>query len=154
MDSSSFEVRKIPFEEIFPLWRNELWKDREDPIRPLSSMTLSGGYDMGIYRRFQPVFFGLFENGVLVGCNSCHPSSETEMRSRGLFIRESSRGKNGSRLLLKAAFEEARARGSLILWSYPRRASAGAYLSFGFVPTRDCEKSPSHQYVSMSVNPR
>ena len=154
MASSNLEVWPISQEEIFYLWENFLWKDRQDPIRAMSSMKFEGGFSMSIYDIYQPSFWGLFSDQKLIGCNSCHQTSETHMRSRGLFILPEYRGQNGSQKLFEAVEESARRKECSYLWSYPKSEALPVYLKFGFKVVRPSQESPNHSYVLKPVSLR
>ena len=55
-----FEVIEISYKEIFPVWREFLWKNRKNEINPMSSMLLNGSYDMEIYEKYKPTFLGVY----------------------------------------------------------------------------------------------
>ena len=126
-------IKQITFEEILPVWRDFLWKGRLSEIRPMSSMTFNKHYDRSIYERFNPTFFGCYnQNGVLLGVNSFHKTGNREGRSRGVYVFENSRGKGYSKLLLNAAITQAKKEDCSIIWSLPRISSLQAYLSVGY----------------------
>lgn len=116
-------------------------------------MSLGGGYDMSVYERFQPFFWGLFVDGRLVGCNSCHKSSPLHMRSRGLFIHEEFRGRGYSRSLFAAVERTALQKGCDVLWSYPRQSAFEVYRKFGFMDHSASAESPDHRYVWKQLDP-
>jgi GNAT superfamily N-acetyltransferase len=152
MDSSRFKVAEISEETLMEIWKNHLWKDRQDPIRYMSSMKFAGGYDLHIYYNYRPSFLGLFYESQLVGCNSCHRTSETQMRSRGLFIFPEYRGRDGSQLLFAAVEEKAREQNCSWIWSYPKHEALNVYLKFGFTVDRPSDLSPRHSYVLKPVS--
>ena len=43
---------------------------------------------MEIYKKYFPYFFGAYVDGKLAGVNSGHKTSETNFRSRGLYVLE------------------------------------------------------------------
>jgi len=146
--NSSIEIKDLTYDEILDVWKNHLWKDRTDPIKPMSSMLLEGGFDMEIYKIYQPFFSGLFVDGLLVGVNSCHLTSPTQMRSRGLFIVEKYRKNGFAQRLLKAVEEQAISCGCSLVWSYPRLTALSTYERFGFsVYPQTTSASPDHVYV-------
>lgn len=134
------------------LWHKFLWKDREDPIRPMSSMTFEGGTDMSIYEKYQPFFWGLFAQDRLIGCNSTHQTGPTEMRSRGLYIHPEHRLRGGTKLLFNAAENHAVELGVTSLWSYPKKEVLAVYQKSGFHFIRDSLQSPNHCYVRKTLS--
>jgi GNAT superfamily N-acetyltransferase len=152
MHSLDFKIEALSDEQILNFWKASLWKDREDPIKPMSSMLLEGGFDMSIYEKYQARHWGLFINGELAGCNSCHASSATDMRSRGLFVDPRYRGLGFSQKLFQATEAWAKDQNCQTLWSYPKKEAMGAYLKFGFRLYENSLQTPTHCYVSKKVN--
>ena len=50
-------IDKITWEQTSLLWK-ELWPDRDD-VKHMSSMSISGTFEMEAYKKFEPTFFGL-----------------------------------------------------------------------------------------------
>lgn len=138
------KIKLLTDEEMLSYWRRFLWADRQDPIRSRSSMLFEGGYNMQIYNLYPPEHAGLFVNDVLVGCNSSHATSETDMRSRGLFIEERYRGLGLSKILFAHAEDHARRKKCSRLWSYPKDSALAVYEKYGF---RVYRSDQSHHYV-------
>ena len=124
--------KEIEFKSIFPIWQKHLWKDRFSDIKPMSSMLYLGGYNMEIYKKFQPFFCGIFVNDELAGVNSCHQTDERSMRSRGIFIFEKYRSLKLSRYLFDFVEDKAVKENCDNIWSLPRLTAIQAYQSFGF----------------------
>lgn len=131
------KLEEITFESIFPVWQKKLWKDRLSDIKPMSSMLYLKGYDIEIYKKFQPSFCGIFVNNELAGVNSCHRTDEKSMRSRGIFIFEKYRSLKLSRYLFNFVEDKAVKEDCDNIWSLPRSTAIKAYQSFGFNITSD-----------------
>jgi GNAT superfamily N-acetyltransferase len=131
------KLEEITFESIFPVWQKHLWKDRLSDIKPMSSMLYLGGYNMEIYKKFQPFFFFFFVNNELAGVNSCHQTDDKSMRSRGVFIFEKYRSLKLSRYLFDFVEDKAIKENCNNIWSLPRASAIKAYHSFGFNITSD-----------------
>ena len=126
-------LREITFEEAFPLWCM-LWPGRDD-IKPMSSMIDNDlNIDMTIYEKYSPTFFGAFtdDTNELVGVNSCHPTSDTRMRSRGLYVKFGYGGKGIGQMLLHTTINFAKEKDFEILWTCPRKGAEKTYMSVGF----------------------
>lgn len=149
--SPTVEIKEISFEEIFPIWRNRLWPTRQDPIKPLSSMTLSGAFDMAIYDLYTPCFLGAFVDGQIVGVNSCHLSSNYHVRSRGLFVDEAWRRRGIATQLLNVTEVKGLEWGALTLWSYPKNEALNTYLRAGFEKTTSPPPTLTHSYVTKKI---
>ena len=133
---SRYRFEEISAEVALGLWRETLWKDRKDPIEPMSAMSFAGPIDASIFEKFKASFFGAFdESGALVGVNSGHLSNELEYRSRGLFVHETHRARGLGQRLLLSAEEQARKEGAKLLWSYPKILAWPTYRSSGFSAT-------------------
>ena len=71
IDISTYELKEITFDQIFPVWNEKLWPGRKSKIEPMSSLVwesrlfLSWGNsninkDSSIFDKYEPTFFGLF----------------------------------------------------------------------------------------------
>lgn len=152
MSSCEFEIREVDFETMRDFWMRDLWKDRRDPVRAMSSMLFQGGYDMRIYQDFRAKFFGLFVGDKLMGSLSCHRSSGLHMRCRGLYLAPEYRGQGWSAALFSAVEEEARRLHCEMIWSYPRKSALKAYEAYGFRVERDSPESVDHCYVAKAIS--
>lgn len=126
------EIRIAPVAEsaVLTIWQQQLWPERSD-IRRQSSMTFPTGYDMSIYQKFMPTFFGATVDGTLVAVNSGHRTSAADYRSRGLWVAPSYRRQGIAGQLLHAAEAQARIEGARRLWSFPRLAAMPVYQGCG-----------------------
>jgi GNAT superfamily N-acetyltransferase len=123
----------ISFEDILPVWKNELWPSRSSKISPMSSMAYLGGYDMSIYNKYTPTFYGVYIDKLLVGVNSCHKTEDMVLRSRGLFVNPAFRGNGIGNMLLHAVIQQHISERCAILWSLARKESLSVYYNAGFV---------------------
>ena len=130
-------LEEIKFNEILPYWRDRLWPDRISPIEPASSMLYLGGYDITIKYFNQPTFFAIKVDGLIVGVNSGHQTSDTDYRSRGIWVDPDFKMFGNGRRLIDAAEVEARRLGCNILWSCPRQSALSFYLRCGFKQTSE-----------------
>jgi GNAT superfamily N-acetyltransferase len=140
MKSLTHSLKKITFEEIYPIWRDYLWPNRISPIETNSAMlcTTTGEkkYDMKNMNT-KPTFFGYYINNELVGVNSGHMCGDNTYRSRGLYVLEKYRRMRiGTRLLL-ATIAQSKKEGADMCWSYPRDTSWNTYFISGFVLCSD-----------------
>lgn len=125
-------LKEITFEDIFPIWRDFLWANRISDIKPMSSMTFDRNYDLSIYDNYQPYFCGVFDGDILIGVNSCHQTSASDFRSRGIYIFPEYRKQNISKLLFNFVKQKAVEANTKILWSLPRLTALNSYKAFGF----------------------
>lgn len=133
-------IKKIQFEDIFPVWKNNLWPNRESKIETNSAMVFLSGYDM-YNMHTTPTFFGYYLFNRLVGVNSGHMCNGLRYRSRGLYVFESYRGLGLGRELLIATIEQAKSENAKMIWSYPRKPSWKTYENAGFRLVTDWEQS-------------
>lgn len=103
----------------------------------MSSMLLGGGYDVSIYQRYMPIFWGVFENGVLLGVNSGHKTSMEEFRSRGLYVFPEYRKRGVGSQLLTRACSTAKEEKCKLIWSAPRIHSTAVYEKVGFILSKN-----------------
>ena len=135
------KTTKISFDDILPIWQDELWPTRESAIETHSAMTWPFSWpdeeiDMSIFE-YTPVFWGVFMDNMLVGVNSGHRSSEVEYRSRGIWVDPAFRKTGVSQLLFEMTEDQATAEGCEMIWSIPRKTALKAYTKFGFQTVGD-----------------
>ena len=137
-------ITKITFDEILPIWENNLWPNRVSDITPTSAMSFMGGYDL-INMNTEPTFFAYFSEGEIAGVNSGHKTMNEGYRSRGLYVFDQFRGKGIGTILLKATIEQAKAENAVLCWSYPRKTSWKSYLAADFGLASDWDMSETSE---------
>ena len=130
------ESKSISFDEISSIWQTELWPKRVSPIETHSAMTwpFDGNpiqYDMDIFN-YEPTFFGVFNDGSLVGVNSGHRTKDTMYRSRGIWVNSNFRKTGVAQILFNMTESQAVAEGCNLIWSIPRKSAVKSYTLFGF----------------------
>lgn len=135
------KAMKISFDDILPIWQDELWPHRESAIETHSAMTWPFSWpdteiDMSIFE-YEPVFWGVFMDNMLVGVNSGHRSSEVEYRSRGIWVDPSYRKTGVAQMLFEMTQHQARIEQCEMIWSIPRKTALKAYTKFGFQTVGD-----------------
>lgn len=129
-------TRKISFDTILPIWKNELWPDRTSAIETHSAMTwpFEGApdpIDMNIFD-YKPTFWGVYIDDKLVGVNSGHRTDNTQYRSRGIWVDPDYRGRGIAQQLFTSTEHQALVEDCLLLWSIPRKTALSSYTKFGF----------------------
>ncbi|MDA8915589.1 GNAT family N-acetyltransferase [bacterium] len=129
-------TRKISFDTILPIWKNELWSDRTSAIETHSAMTwpFEGApdpIDMNIFD-YKPTFWGVYIDDKLVGVNSGHRTNHTQYRSRGIWVDPDYRGRGIAQQLFTLTEHQALVEDCLLLWSIPRKTALSSYTKFGF----------------------
>lgn len=132
---------KISFEDILPIWENKLWPNRESAIEGVSAMTwpYEGNpepIDMSIFD-YQPTFYGVFMDNKLIGVNSGHRTTDTQYRSRGIWVDPDYRKRGVAQLLFVLTEHQARIEKCEMMWSIPRKTALTAYTKFGFTTVGD-----------------
>ena len=129
-------VYRVNFEDIIEVWSKKLWPNRASPIKPMSSMIYQGGYDLDIYKKYNPSFFAVLdkENNV-IGVNSGHRTSSLYYRTRGLWIDPTERLKGLTYKLFDELEKQAKLEDCKFIWSIPRMAALSAYKRNGFRQT-------------------
>ena len=127
----TISISPISFDVILPLW-HQLWPVRQSKIEETSWMLFKGGY----CKELPPpaIFFGLFLNDQLIGCNSVHAVEDSSVRSRGLFVLPKHRKVGYGEYVLKHSrdyfLDEYPSR--TLVWSFARSTSVQTYLRCGF----------------------
>ena len=127
------EIQTITFEQILPMW-HRLWEGRKSSINPVPGMVYGGGYDPSIGSS-TPTFFGIFDGQDLVAVNSGFKTTDTQYRSRGLYVSESHRHQGLATTLLNRTIEQAQKEGCDMVWSIPRKDALPTYKKAGFIQT-------------------
>ena len=117
-------------------------------------MLFEGGHDIRIRSTYEPVFFGAFAEGELVGVNSGHFTAPKEFRSRGLCVLPAHRGNGLGLLLLKHTLEYAREQGAQLVWSYPKEDAWKVYERAGYQKTeRVLREGDENRYAYLKFPP-
>lgn len=129
-------TQKITFNQICEVWQAELWPERQSPIEPHSAMTWPfennpEQYDMNIFE-YSPVFWGVYINKELVGVNSGHRTTDTQYRSRGIWVHPEHRHRGVAQTLFTMTAHQAILEKCNMIWSIPRQSALLAYTKFGF----------------------
>lgn len=148
----NMQTKHISFNEISTIWSTHLWPNRQSKIETHSAMTWpmthpTKPYDMTIFT-YPAWFLGIYDGTSLIAVNSCHSTSLTEFRSRGLWVHESYRGCGFARQLLEETIIIAKAVGAEMIWTMPRMTSIPVYSALGFspvysIPVIDAEFGPN-----------
>lgn len=130
----------ISFDEIYQIWNNYLWTNRESAIETHSAMNFLGGYDMKNMISI-PTFFAYKLDNKIVGVNSGHMCHDNSYRSRGLFVFPEYRKQGIGKILLLATIDKGRDECANYIWSYPKRSSWPTYEVSGFTLASSWETS-------------
>lgn len=138
-------IELIAWQDILPIWKNELWPTRVSPIEPTSAMCYLNDYDMNNMLT-EPSFFGYIIDNKIIGVNSGHSCPRSNSyRSRGLWVHPKHRGQGIGQQLLKAVVAKGFDEGRTMIWSYPRKTSWGTYSSVGFSLDTEWTKSETSE---------
>ena len=151
-------TKKITFEQVLPVWREKLWTGRASAIEPMSAMTWPFEGDpqpinMSIFE-FEPVFWGVYIDDQLVGVNSGHRTSDTQYRSRGIWVDPAHRGKGIAQQLFMMTEHQAQIENCEMIWSIPIKTALSAYTNFGFQTVGgfiETETSDANIYVKKII---
>lgn len=129
-------VKQITFQEILPIWRDQLWPNRVSKIETHSAMTwpythINQSYDMNAFS-YPVTFFGIYDQENLIAVNSGHLTTQTEYRSRGLWVDPDYRGNKLAQTILLATIDQAKQENAKMIWSIPRLSALPAYERVGF----------------------
>lgn len=134
-------IKRIPFEYIYPIWKDKLWPDRLSDIETHSALTWPfegepDSIDMNIFN-YEPTFLGVFMDNKLVGVNSGHRTADHQYRSRGIWVDPDYRMHGISQQLFAATQQQAVEEQCDMIWSIPRKTALKAYTKFGFETVGD-----------------
>ena len=148
-----FSIRQISFEQILPIWKNELWPDRVSPIESCSSMVyLDNSYTDNF--SLPAWFLGCFVDSTIVGVNSGHMCVDGSARSRGLWVNSAYRNNSIGKTLLVETTKIAVIHGATSIWSFPRKSSFSTYAKAEFTQTsqwQESETSEANAYCVLSL---
>lgn len=133
------QVVTITFDSILSLW-NQLWPGRQSPIQQVSTMVLHGGYDMTIRSQYndKATFYGVYNaTGDLIGVFSGHPTSLTQYRARGLYVRPDYQRMGVGRTLVQQVISMAKQSGCTLCWCLPRVENVPFFVQCGFTQVSD-----------------
>ena len=148
----------MDWQQILPVWQHKLWPHRQSAIEPQSAMTwphtgMPDPIDMKIFE-YQPVFWGAYRSLKLVAVNSGHRTSDTQYRSRGLWVDPDYRCQGIAQQLFEHCQQQAISENCEMLWSIPRRTALRAYEKFGFQTSgvwHHTETSDANIYVNKII---
>jgi GNAT superfamily N-acetyltransferase len=133
-----YKTGTVEFNTILPFWKEKLWPNRKDAIRPMNDIAYLGGHDPEIYKKFEPTFFVVYNLvNEIIGVNSGHRSTVDMYRSRGLWVDPQYRRKGISGILFCELHGQAMKENCKAIWSIPRKESLPAYEKYGFIKTSD-----------------
>ena len=151
------KIIRLSFEQITNVWQNHLWPDRESPIESHSAMTwpFEGNpeqYDMNVFN-YPATFWGVYIDNKLVGVNSGHKTTDTQYRSRGIWVHPEYRKQGVAQNLFNMTKHQAVLEKADMIWSLPRKTALPAYTKFGFQTVGDfikTETSDANIYVKLT----
>ena len=149
---------RLSFDQILDIWQKKLWPNRTSAIETHSAMTwpYEGApeeYDMNVFK-YPATFWGLFIDEKLVGVNSGHKTSDTQYRSRGIWVDPDYRKQGIAQNLFNMTKHQAILEKCEMIWSIPRKTALPAYTKFGFETVGDyivTETSEANIYVKLSL---
>jgi GNAT superfamily N-acetyltransferase len=148
-------ITEISFTDIDFIWREHLWPMRTSAYETHSAMTWpytsEQVYDMSIFD-YEAIYWGCYDSDRLVGVNSGHATSESEYRSRGLWVDPDYRSQGMGITLLTKTVMYAESQGYEMVWSLPRVSALPTYHTVGFQdqgPVISTETSDQNQYVRL-----
>ncbi len=147
---------RLSFDQILDIWQKKLWPNRTSVIETHSAMTwpYEGApeeYDMNVFK-YPATFWGLFIDEKLVGVNSGHKTSDTQYRSRGIWVDPDYRKQGIAQNLFNMTKHQAILEKCEMIWSIPRKTALPAYTKFGFETVGDyivTETSEANIYVKL-----
>ena len=128
------EIKRVEFKDIYPIWKDKLWKGRVSKIEESNSIDYLGSYNPEILKN-KAICFACFIEKKIVGVNTLLPTSNNFCRSRGFYINPEQRLKGLGRKIMQKTLQHATELKFKYIWSLPRKNSLLFYLKFGFKQT-------------------
>ena len=133
------EVKRISWEEIKLIWETQLWPNKTGGVKPYNKWTWrypSRYFGFEYNMEVSPVFFGIYEEDILVSVNSCYMSNDWRdsvyFRSRGLWTSPEYRKQGYASSILLETIKYAKENSGTWIWSVPRNSALVAYENVGF----------------------
>jgi len=153
------KILRTDFDTVLPIWENKLWAGRHSAIEPMSAMTWPFEGDpqpinMSIFE-FEPMFWAVHIDDNIVGVNSGHRTSDSQYRSRGIWVDPAYRKHGVAQMLFTMTQHQAIIEQCEMLWSIPRKTALPAYTKFGFNTVGDyfgTETADANIYVSKRLD--
>jgi GNAT superfamily N-acetyltransferase len=153
------KILRTDFDTVLPIWENKLWAGRHSAIEPMSAMTwpFEGNpqpINMSIFE-FEPMFWAVHIDDNIVGVNSGHRTSDSQYRSRGIWVDPAYRKHGVAQMLFTMTQHQAIIEQCEMLWSIPRKTALPAYTKFGFNTVGDyfgTETADANIYVSKRLD--
>jgi len=123
-------LTELRFEDVQPIWKEQLWPERTSKIEKISYISSSGIIDMQIGQwGTNPIFLGFTNNTEIVACVSSFQTNQHEYRCRGIWVQESFRSTGLGLKMIDALIEIIKKNDSQAstLWTMARLRSVGFY---------------------------
>ena len=150
-----YRVETCRFEDVLPLWRDQLWPGRKSPIEPTSAMKWLSGFsattEPASYWRItvSTSLPAALEHVTTVAVASGHfagiidgrvvglPQGIRGYRVRGIWVHPDFRKQGMAHALMQTAMAQALKENCPAVWIYPRKSSFSLYESMGFTKVGD-----------------
>lgn len=122
-----FLVRPSTFEEVLPVWRDDLWPGRQSPIE------IDNGIRMELPRPADVRFFAAKDDaGDIIGVISGFKTSATHYRVRGVYVAPWARRHGVAKSLYYTVQHAAIEADCTVIWSLARQDAFSFYDDMGF----------------------
>ena len=125
------------FEEVLPIWKNDLWPDRNSPIEPTSLLDRNGNIDLTLSQSLPVFLVAKNTNEEIIGVTSGFTTGEGYFRKRGTFVQKDFRNNQVARTLFNRLEEIAWLLGCNRIWTMARNSSVAFYEQLGFDQTHE-----------------
>lgn len=127
-------ITQITWDEIYKIWKNELWPGRTSSIEPNSAMIFNkpGFYDIANMKT-PATFLGIIIESTILGVTSGHSCSDNSYRIRGTWVHPSLRGTGVAHALVEQIVKQGINEKTNFAWTIPRvGASVKMFSKLGF----------------------
>lgn len=132
MSEIPVKVVESNFENILPIWKNELWPLRISEIQPTSAIDDNGIIDINL-TFYKPYFFQALQNNQTIGVIGGQMTSDSMYRMRGLWVHDSFRKIGVGQMLVFKNIQMAHELNSRVVWTMSRERALQFYERLGFI---------------------
>lgn len=151
-------ISKLSWDDVLPIWKQQLWPTRTSPIETHSAMTwpFEGNpapYDINIFN-YPVTYLGAIQDGKIIGTFSGFKTTDTQYRLRGAWVDAAYRKQGVLTSIIHELHSQAIAEGAKMVWCTPRKSSYSLYLKLGYTTRGDffgSETSDANIYVTKEL---
>ncbi len=139
MTETSIKIVESNFENILPIWKNQLWPLRISEIQSTSAIDDNGIIDINL-TFYKPYFYEAIQNNQTIGVIGGQMTSDSMYRMRGLWVHENFRKMGVGQMLVLKNMQTAHELNSKVIWTMSRESALQFYERQGFIRYMNVDK--------------